>query len=264
MAILSISEIADYLPDIDLTDQQLRLELVKAEAIATGPSGSNRQLDLSPITETISIGDNETARLRFWPIELTRPVTVAIRNNTIDATTWMPVPGTGFVLTEDGGLQIDLSTIRFDGFGRNFGTRKRPTARRSRLDARIEYWAGYDFRAAIPADWELSSSHTSYEAVLTLKAAIAQIVALRLAVKNALAGVASRAWAEDPVGAIAGKEVERIEVDGAYSVQFAGAKGAAERLSAVRRVTTTAAGSASELEDLLNIFRTYRARSIPI
>lgn len=263
MAILSVSEIDDYLPGAGLTDQQARIELVKAEAIATGPAGSNRQLDLSQITETISLGENEIVNLRFWPIDPTKPVTVALRNNHVDSTSWVTVPEAGFELTETGKLLIDLSMSRFDGFSRNRTTRqRRPMARRSRLEARVEYWAGYDFRADIPDGWELLPNRKTHEAVLALKSAIAQIVSLRLAAKVALTGAVG-AGATTSTGAIEGREIERVEVAGAYVVQFAGAKGAAERLSAVRRVTTAAKASGSELEELLNIFRAYRARTLP-
>jgi hypothetical protein len=273
MAILIPSEASTYLPDLTLGAAQLRLALTTAEAIAIGPSGSGRALDLRQHTEQLSVNDSGLAWLRQWPINTAQPVTLELRGfaqpGSIGVDEWVVSAADQFSLSDSGEVRIKLENSEFS-YPSNFGRRRtigvrRPMQEARRVEAKITYWSGFDFRMTIPADWETMAAgpeRDRIEQVVTLKSALAGVVSLRQAAADALAGVGSSTGAS--ANAEAPGRISKIDVDAEYGITYASDADAARLSDSAQKATTSAIASGSAMEELLAIFRQYRARQMPV
>ena len=273
MSILIPSEASTYLPDLTLGAPQLRLALTTAEAIAIGPSGSGRALDLRQHTEQLSVNDSGLAWLRQWPINTAQPVTLELRGfaqpGSIGVDEWVVSDASQFSLSESGEVRIKLENSEFS-YPSNFGRRRtigvrRPMQEARRVEAKITYWSGFDFRMTIPADWETMAAgpeRDRIEEVVKLKSALAGLVSLRQTAADALAGVGS-STGESTAGEITGRLI-RIESKDEYTTAYSSGADAAAASNVAQRTATSAMAAGNSAEDLLSIFRQYRARSIVV
>lgn len=265
MAILIPSEVPCFLSDLNANDAQLRVLLSQAESIATGASGSRRPLDLQQRTESITVSAVGAAQLKHWPVDLTQPVTLELKQfsprNGIGSSDWVAVDSDAYEVDSKGRLFFaGVEAFAGDGFGRSgSGLRqsRRPLRSRSRVEARVNYWAGFDFRLPIPEDWELLSSGDAsrimFEQIVSLKSAIIGIVSAKIANNQILASAGS-----------VGDNIKRVEVDNEYKIEYANSKDSGEQLKTAGSALGSIASNGSQIEEMLLIFRSYRAIESPV
>ena len=272
MAILIPSEASTYLPDLTLGAAQLRLALSQAEAIATGPSGSNRPLDLRQHQEQLNLNESGIAQLRHWPIDTTQTTTLELRDfaqrGDLGVSDWTISAADQFEIYR-GEVRVKIAGAAFANlaaYGRQ-GTfrRARPMQQRTRIEARLTYWSGFDFRMTIPADWETMAAgpeRDRIEEVVKIKSALAGIVGLRQAAADALAGVGS-STGDSTVGKATGRKI-RVDSDREYVVAYGSGSDSARLSDSAQKTATSAMAAGSSMEELLAIFRQYQARLLPV
>ena len=167
MTIISASERERYLNDLaDLSWPEIEGYLLRAEAIAQGPQGSNRQLSITTYHETPYINSDGILRLRYYPIVLSAltPV-VEIRGHAANTSFRRYSPGTEWTTIDPDSYTFDedlnelrlteipfFSTVSatpatFYGYSRQRSRRYPPMSPQETLQLRIKYAAGYDFEA---------------------------------------------------------------------------------------------------------------------
>ncbi|MEO0824931.1 MAG: hypothetical protein AAFY20_09355 [Cyanobacteria bacterium J06639_14] len=233
--ILTSADAEQFFPNLDIPVGEEWLVLRQAQAIAEGPAGANRPLEVEPFTEHPIVDGRGTVQLSRVPVLNDPPIVVQVRWSGGIAPYGISTNQTNWIdLEEDKDYRVDyergevelitIGSAMFVGMGQRYHStygnrRSRPGAKVTPAEMKITYSTGYDF-AANPL------SH----AAETIKAAVAGI--LKIQRSPQATGLKS------------------FDMDDFYKVDFAAGL-AAEAASA-------AAGS--PFEDYLKVLRQYRPR----
>ena len=233
--ILTSADAEQFFPNLDIPVGEEWLALRQAQAIAEGPSGANRPLEVERFTEHPIVDGRGTVQLSRVPVLNDPPTVVQVRWSGGIASYGIPTNQTNWIdLAEGKDYRVDyergeiglitIGSAMFVGVGQryhsNYGNRRsRPGAKVTPAEMKITYSTGFDF-AVNPLSY----------AAETIKAAVAGILKIQCS-------------------AIA-EGLKSFDMDGFYKAEFApGLAGYA---------ASTAAGS--PFEDYLKILRQYRPR----
>ncbi|MEO1522826.1 MAG: hypothetical protein AAFU78_18890 [Cyanobacteria bacterium J06633_2] len=189
MPFISAEERDTYFPDKAGVDWQLiQSAMLRAEAIAQGPQGANRNLAVTEYSEHLKINSDGIARLRYHPLDLAASTPIVdIRGNYSIGDFGRSSPGTEWTTLEPTAYELDpiSNEIRFKqipfystitappvttfGYSRRRTRRYPPMNVQDTVQARVQYSAGFDFSAS-----------TDPPEVVTLKTAIAGMTSIYL------------------------------------------------------------------------------------
>lgn len=271
--IIQPSEVSTYAPSVTLTGAALSSALYYAEAIATGPQGSNRRLDLSERVEVLRQNNSFTGHLCHWPIKIgiSYPITIEVRQfaqaRDFGVEPWTAIAPESYTVEDNGAYTIDAEKIGvlFQGFGRsNYRTTHRPHARNSRFEARIKYWAGFDFVTPINLDTVSAEERDVAEKTLQIKAALGGILELYAQSKGAIASLAAVSNGAGNTGAVAPEIVSKMDVKDEVSVEYEGGSDLSKRVDGLSKVGISSALNNNQMDAYLFIFQDFKARKYPI
>lgn len=154
MAILTAADLADLLPTSD--EFKINLAIAEAQAIAEGPMGANRPLELTEFTELKTVPPSGIVLLTYTPYDSTFTPTLKIRGGSYptfgrytEALDWRTVTADEYEIDDIRAEARIKSAYTIDGYhGINtmIGYRlRRPGMPNKRPDLRITYRSGFDF-----------------------------------------------------------------------------------------------------------------------
>ena len=190
MTILSVQDLATYVPDLELDSPMAAI--LKAQMMAEGPKGAKRPLEKREFTETPRASNDGIIRLSRWPIDPNLPITVQVRGNNsystlgINSFEWQTIPNTEYSVDVEaceitvpslaGITASQFSLVGSSYYGHGFqgatqfgrSSRKRQTQERFPFQVRVTYTAGFDFQVD-PLDPEARDIKIALAAILELQ-----------------------------------------------------------------------------------------------
>lgn len=143
MPILTEDDQPIYFPRIKALGDELAGFLLRAQAIAEGPAGADRPLELTQIIDNINISKAyQTGQLKYWPIASSPDPVVEVRQGShknifgrpSPVSNWVTLAPTDYQLEATGRLLLSISTAYGFSVGLSFAT-----------EARVIYTTGFDF-----------------------------------------------------------------------------------------------------------------------
>ncbi|EKU98034.1 hypothetical protein Lepto7375DRAFT_7293 [Leptolyngbya sp. PCC 7375] len=187
MTILSVQDLAIYVPGLDLDSPQAAI--LKAQMLAEGPKGAKRPLEKREFTETPRASNDGIIRLSRWPIDPDSPITVQVRGNNsystlgVNSFEWQTIPDDQYSVDVEV-CEITIPSLtgitasQFSLVGSSYyshaypGTtpygRKRQTQERFPFQVRVTYTAGFDFQAD-PLDPDAQEIKVALASILELQ-----------------------------------------------------------------------------------------------
>lgn len=162
MTILSLSDKTKFFPGLVMTDPQIEACIARAEALAQGPEGANRNLEIQQYTETQSVNlATQTCFLSYFPILSDPAPVIRVRRSGV-AEFGRMIPPQDWVQLAPDQYEIDDSTgeVRLlfgttvssePGFYGNWTRHLNARA----TEVKISYYSGFNF-AADPPSYEIT------------------------------------------------------------------------------------------------------------
>jgi hypothetical protein len=162
MTILSLSDKTAFFPDLVLSDAQLEAAIRRAEVLAQGPNGANRNLEIQSYREVHSVNTaDQTFFLSYFPILLEPAPVIEVRRSgnaefgrVIPPQDWLTLASDQYEIdTESGEVRLKFGTTvnRSSGFYGDWTSNLNARA----TEARIAYYSGFNF-AANPPPFEVT------------------------------------------------------------------------------------------------------------
>jgi hypothetical protein len=162
MTILSLSDKARFFPGLAMTDPQIEAVIARAEALAQGPDGAGRNLEIQQYVETHSTNvAYQTCFLSYFPILSEPAPVIKVRRSgqaefgrIIPPQDWVTLTPDQYEIDQDSG-EVRLlfgSTVSSEpGSYGNWTSNLNARA----TEAKVIYYSGFNF-AADPAPYEVT------------------------------------------------------------------------------------------------------------
>jgi hypothetical protein len=253
MAILTASDFADLLPTTD--EAKLDMAIAQAQAMAEGPMGANRPLDLTVYTELKTVPPSGIVLLSFFPYDAAYTPTLQLRGGSYpsfgrynESLDWRTVTSDEYEIDTDR-AEIRIKTAYWQDANAVGGVRvatgyrlRRPGTPNKRPDLRIQYRAGFDFSGGSTVAAQIKSL---VQAIAYLQVSTADTLYPTKSGKSYANPLALSASAPVTLA-----DVDKVDVQDAYSVTYANPS---PFVSAVQ-------SDAIRLPDMLKMLQKYRPR----
>ena len=267
--ILNETEFRVLFPEYDIPSVQVEQVLRQSEAIAIGPEGSNRSLDLQKHVETQRLNGSGIAKIKHWPVYVAEgkapslEIRTYTRANRSSASKWTLVNPDSWTLDDNEVSLLSDIDFGYDDFGR--GTRiGRGMQKRVIIEARITYYAGWNFSEEMPMDWQTSERSLYWSQLLQIKSALAGIAKARINAQVVVDSIAN-GKAVNAQGTITPTEgVVKKVTRGKTSIEYESGRESSSRVENLLKTATSNLSDGSSVEGYLTVFRQYRSHRMPI